>query len=190
MIVLGIDPGTACLGMAHVDIDGQPRVVQCSTLRQPATSHDDRIHAIAGAVSDALDGVSLVVVEDQSGAQVGHWRRGTTNASASLVRDVVGLVKGLAYSRGIDVVTVTPQRAKMAVGARANATKAAVQQCVRRLVADVPSRVSEHAIDAVAIAIAGGKQQTCNTSNPKASCSQKRNSRPSSRSTRTRSTSE
>jgi crossover junction endodeoxyribonuclease RuvC len=159
VIVIGVDPGVASCGLALVDVTARGyRCIRAVTVRTSADLRPaDRSRQIVDAMLE-LGTPDAYAVEEQAGASVGHFQRRTTNAAASRARDVMGAIDGVAAVRGVKLVRVSPQRAKAAVGAARGRDKASVKSAVRALVADVPGRVSQHASDAIAIAVAGAKQ--------------------------------
>ena len=166
MLVLGIDPGYAASGVALLDAQRgkPPRLLLCITVRTATTLHGaerwqeiwDRWSGVARYdPGDELP--AIVAVEDQRQAWLGHARRGTTNAAALACIEAVGLARGLAASLGARCIVVSPQAAKLAAVGRGGgrASKAQVQRALRARVPTLIEGASEHACDAVAIALAG-----------------------------------
>lgn len=165
-LLLGIDPGLAALGAALVRRDG-PRLVcvAATTLRTSPRGGqtggtDERIACLVGAlvtwVEASAEPPAALAIEDQSRAWQGQAQRGRTSYAAQLVQRVQGEVTGWARARGLEVVVVQPQEARRAVGVSGRGRdKAAVARGVRLLVEGVPARASEHAVDAVAVAVGG-----------------------------------
>lgn len=166
MIILGIDPGLAACGMALVR-SNRDRYVggrkppweighsACLTVRTaPPRRHlAERLKWIRDHAYPLIGWATLLAVEDQSGAITGAQKRGHHNASNQHVQRVVGELAAMAHERGIPVVEPTPQQAKRVTG-NARATKQQVKRFVQAL-PGCPSRLSQHAADAVCIAIAG-----------------------------------
>lgn len=154
MVVLGIDPGLAALGWALVEIAPAPVIVGAATVR---TSAADPIERRIADIVRALpwETADLIAIEDQRGAYAGHQQRGTTSAAARLVLLVQGVAMGLCHYAPI--VLVTPQQAQRAVTAQGRrADKGSVAAYVATM-PGCPARISQHAADAVAVAVAGGR---------------------------------
>lgn len=168
MIVVGVDPGLRACGIAVLfRADGalsDPwRALLATTVRtEAAESLHDRLRSIWQTLAAAIGkNFSLIIAcEEQTGAAEGARRAGVTNADAVLVQQVVGLVRAAAFIRPDAVfVEVTPAEAKRVLhGISRTAGKAQVQRAVRAVVRDCPETMSEHASDAVAIAVAGARK--------------------------------
>jgi len=167
MHVLGVDPGLLRCGIAVLWRGKPSEPWYCRSAVTIRTDAKHSMHVRLGDIWRAMragmhptlfgTGV-LIVCEEQSGAAEGHRLRGTTNARAVLVQQVVGLVHAFALDRGF-FVDVTPTEAKRVLpGISQTASKAQVQRAVRAIVKDCPTRMSEHASDAVAIALAGARK--------------------------------
>lgn len=150
----GIDPGLAAMGIAILRREGRCWVADvCETVRtEPKTPINDRLHTLWRNMPSG----SVLAVESQHHSRAGHAERGTTNAKAQMVERVMGLVWARAFMSIAEYPTeVTPAFVRKCLGLKNNATKAQVRAVVVRIVRGIPARASEHAIDAVAIAIAG-----------------------------------
>jgi Holliday junction resolvasome RuvABC endonuclease subunit len=168
-VVVGIDPGLAACGLAIVtkEIQKPWRAVHVKTVRTPATLDlHSRMHELWHAMStlpmEAFQGIkpheAILACEDQSGVLEGKRRSGETNASASFVQQVVGMVRVWAFNLGVKFVQPTPAQTKAVLaGIPRTASKAQVQRAVRAVVRDCPKVMSEHASDAVAVALAGAR---------------------------------
>lgn len=161
MIALGFDPGLATAGIAVVDCSGPRPVVQVAeTVRTPAAwASEARIGAVWSALSrlGCAWSPTVVGVEDQTQTWLAKSRAGLTNADAALVLRVAGLGDALAGLLGSRVAFISPQHVKIAVlgpGSR-SAEKGDVRAVVSRWAPG--QRLSEHAADAIAIAIAASR---------------------------------
>jgi crossover junction endodeoxyribonuclease RuvC len=157
MRIVGLDPGIRATGLAVVDIGGpHPGVIRCATIRSTSGTVAERLDFIASRIQQEIHdaGPYVVGIEDQRGAMIGASLRGKNTASSvSKTASVVGIVHGIVSVTGAALITVTPAQAKRAVGLNARATKAQVKRAVQVLTGSI-SRRSEHAADAVAIAVA------------------------------------
>jgi Holliday junction resolvasome RuvABC endonuclease subunit len=168
-VAVGIDPGYASCGLAIItkEIQEPWRAVHVKTIRTPPTLDlHSRMHELWHAMStlpmEAFRGIKphevILACEDQSGVLEGKRRSGETNASATLVQQVVGMARVIAFSLGVKFVQPTPAQAKAVLaGIPRTASKAQVQRAVRALVRDCPKVMSEHASDAIATALAGAR---------------------------------
>lgn len=159
LTIIGIDPGLAHTGYAVLrwplrcldadtftsgtgDGTRRERVMQLSLL-------------LTGVVQEWRHGETVVAVEEQHRAWSGAQARGRTNDKAVWNRDVVGAVCGIATAYGLRLIEVTPAQKNAAVGLPASTSKQQVQRAVRAIVPGLPKRLSQHAADAVAVAMAG-----------------------------------
>ena len=148
-VVLGVDPGTASIGLAAVTRgDGRPAVAWSSTVRTPAgLAAAQRLRAIHRAVREAIlaNGVGVMAIERLM------WGRNI--GSAMEVARASGAIMLAAADAGILVEEYAPLEVKMAVTGQGNATKDAVRRSLTHIlgVKDVP--VAADAVDAVAVAV-------------------------------------
>jgi Holliday junction resolvasome RuvABC endonuclease subunit len=167
---IGIDPGLAACGVAIIyHHDGQQpwRLIWLETMRTRSSDRPNermacihwKLRAIPRSVFQGIGIDELVVAcEDQTGVQEGKRRTGQTNASGMLVQQVVGLVRAFAFNEGFSFYEPTPVQVKAVLaGIPRTASKAQVQRAVRALVRDCPKVMSEHASDAIAVALAGAR---------------------------------
>jgi crossover junction endodeoxyribonuclease RuvC len=149
MIVLGIDPGTANTGYGVVErrcgrlfaLDGGVITTR------PEAPMQIRLAAIHRRVGELLDEhiVRMISMEDVY--------FGKNASSAFAVGQARGVVMLAAGQRRLDVVSYTPQQVKHAVCGSGRADKDQVARMVQQLLSlEVPPH-SEHAADALAIAI-------------------------------------
>jgi Holliday junction resolvasome RuvABC endonuclease subunit len=150
----GIDPGLAAMGIARIQREGSGwKATLCETVRtEPSSPLDTRLHMLWSMMPSG----SVLAVESQHGARAGQQRAGITSAKAQMVERVMGVIWVRAFmSIARYPIEVTPAFVRKCLGLKNNATKQQVRAVVTRLVRGIPARASEHAIDAVAIAIAG-----------------------------------
>lgn len=162
MIALGFDPGLATAGLAVVDCSGARPVVQVAeTVRTPSQwTPEARIGAVWSALSrlGCAWSPAVVGVEDQTQTWLAKSRAGLTSADAALVLRVAGLGDALAGMLGSRVAFISPQHVKIAVlgpGSR-SAEKGDVHAIVSRWAPG--QKLSEHAADAIAIAVAAARR--------------------------------
>jgi crossover junction endodeoxyribonuclease RuvC len=165
IIVVGIDPGMAFLGLAVLEVGPQrSRVLRAETVAsKPKDGTDEeRLDAIADRILDAVDTFEphAIAYENQAGVTAGKERGGAgarSTSSSRRVHEVTGIARCAARLFALPCYVLAPSSVKLAVLGRGggNASKARVKDAVRILFG-VP-RCSEHAADAVATAIAGAR---------------------------------
>jgi crossover junction endodeoxyribonuclease RuvC len=146
--VLGVDPGTAAVGLAVIDGERRPVIVWAQTLRTPAgLAQEARLRRLFEGVRDAIDAHRPAVMA----LERLMWGRNTESAMA--VARASGVVMLAAAEAGIPVEEYAPLEVKMAVTGVGNATKETVRRSLGRLIGvqDVPS--DPDAADAVAVAV-------------------------------------
>ena len=147
--VLGVDPGTAAVGMAVVDSAGPRLSVRwAATFRTPAgLSGPDRLRGIHGAVRAAIaeHRPEVMAIERLM------WGRNTQ--SAMDVSRATGVILLAASEAGLLVEEYPPLQVKMAVTGVGNATKETVRRSLTRVfwIDGVPAEPD--AADAVAVAV-------------------------------------
>lgn len=163
MIVLGVDPGFAALGLAAVDVspDGE-HLVDCwvvttepSTRKQAVRDSEDnarRAREITRALQTALDVHRPTVVA----AETMSWPRNAS--SAAKVALAWGALCALLERGGLPLVQASPQDVKRAVCGVKNASKDDVALAVEARFPEVtwPTKATlqEHAADAIAVVVA------------------------------------
>lgn len=166
MIIIGIDPGLAFLGLAVLELKPtSTRVLHHETFQTRSTEDNpDRLDSIAERLLDLIEEhePEAVGYETQGWAAVaaqdpeGRTQAIGMNAAARHLHEVVGIIRCAARAFDIPAYCMAPSSVKVAVlgkgGGRAK--KAAVKERVRLLFH--LGRVSEHAADAVAIAVGTG----------------------------------
>jgi Holliday junction resolvasome RuvABC endonuclease subunit len=169
----GNDPGLANFGIAHLvkEDSGLWRAIEVKTVKTSAKQPmHERLFTIweetggpSEWVLDQSDARFHYVFESQAGARRGHEERGTTNEHVALVERAIGVAWSHAYATGgtddpIAPIEVTPSFVRNCLGLGQTATKAQVEAVVRRIVRNLPVKMTSHAADAVAIALAGERR--------------------------------
>ncbi len=148
-VVLGVDPGTAAIGLAAVTRgDGGPTVAWSTTVRTPAgLAAAQRLRAIHRAVRDAIlaNGVGVMAIERLM------WGRNI--GSAMEVARASGAIMLAAADAGILVEEYAPLEVKMAVTGVGNATKEQVRRGLVRILSTQGVPNEPDAADAVAVAV-------------------------------------
>lgn len=149
MIVLGIDPGTADTGYGVVESAGsRMRALATGVIQTRAgTAPEQRLTEIHGAVSELLDRHqpdALAIEELYFGVNV---------RTAFAVGQARGVVLLAAGQRTLPTRAYTPQQVKGAVCGHGRADKHQVAQMVARLLSLDGVPASDHAADALAVAI-------------------------------------
>lgn len=151
-VVLGVDPGTASVGLAAVSArpgrGGRPSVVWAATLRTaPGLAAADRLRRIYRGVSEAIreHGARSVAMERLM------WGRNTK--SAMEVSRASGVILLAAADAGVPVEEYAPLEVKMAVTGVGNAPKDQVRLALTRVIGADGVPTEPDAADAVAIAV-------------------------------------
>jgi crossover junction endodeoxyribonuclease RuvC len=149
VVVMGIDPGVASTGFGIVRVAGASMSaidggVIDSRPDEPLSARLVRIH---GALAELLSwhAPAAVALED--------LYFGKNVRSATAVGQARGVVMLAAGQRGVPCFDYTPQAVKMAVCGTGAAAKRQVQQMVGSLLGLPRPPESEHAADALAVAI-------------------------------------
>ncbi|MEW6581699.1 MAG: crossover junction endodeoxyribonuclease RuvC [Actinomycetota bacterium] len=147
-MVIGIDPGLASTGYALVRRDGSRLVtVACGTLRtSPRTPHADRLRALHDGVAALIDREGVV------DAAIESWFVHPPSRTAMGMAEARGAILVALAGRGLAVAEYAPNEVKQAVTGNGRAEKQQVRAMVARL-ASGPSAETDHAADALAIAI-------------------------------------
>lgn len=155
--ILGVDPGLASLGWGLVHFSPRPTLVCGGTIRTDSDMPvEQRLLHIGRELGLLLPGVDVLTWEQQSGVHHGKEREHETNAKATEVLKVEGLLVGISIEHGCQLVPVTAAQAKRAATGRGDAEKRVVKEFVNRLPKghNWPKRFSQHAADGCAIALA------------------------------------
>src|SRR5205809_3532676 len=146
-VVLGVDPGTASIGLAAVTRgDGRPAVAWSSTVRTPAgLAAAQRLRAIHRAVRDAIEanGAGVMAVERLM------W--GKNIGSAMEVARASGAVMVAAAEAGVRVEEYAPLEVKMAVTGAGNASKEQVRRGLALIIGPDAVPTEPDAADAAAV---------------------------------------
>ena len=161
MVIVGVDPGFAHLGLAVLELKPtSTRVLHHATFQTRSTDDDgDRLDSIAERLLDLFEEYDPEAVgyENQAGVLVGKSERDQPVTFASMrVHEVAGIIRCAARAFDLPVYVLAPSSVKVAVlgkgGGRAK--KGVVKDRVRRLFH--LGACSEHVADAVAIAVGTG----------------------------------
>jgi crossover junction endodeoxyribonuclease RuvC len=149
MIVLGIDPGTASTGYGVVCAEGSRMRAMADGViaTRPGSPLERRladIHARVGELIDAHAPDAMAIEELYFGANV---------QTAFAVGQARGVVLLAAGQRGIPSASYTPQQVKAAVCGHGRAGKDQVVRMVTRLLGLAAAPATDHAADALAVAI-------------------------------------
>jgi crossover junction endodeoxyribonuclease RuvC len=149
MIVLGIDPGTAATGYGVVRADGSRlRALDSGVIKtRPGVAAERRlaeIHARVGELLEHHRPEAMAVEELFFGANA---------RTAFAVGQARGVVLLAAGERGLPTRSYTPQQVKGAVCGHGGAGKDQVARMVARLLGLAQPPGSDHAADALAVAI-------------------------------------
>jgi crossover junction endodeoxyribonuclease RuvC len=149
MIVLGIDPGTADTGYGAVESAGSRlRALAHGVVKTPTgVALERRLAAIHTEVGE------LVARHAPDAVAVEELYFGTNVRTAFAVGQARGVVLLAAGERGLPVRSYTPQQVKGAVCGHGRADKEQVSRMVVRLLGLSEAPASDHAADALAVAI-------------------------------------
>jgi crossover junction endodeoxyribonuclease RuvC len=149
VVVMGIDPGLANTGFGVVRVAGSSMsavdggVIETPSDLQPETRLA-RIHSALRELIDWHEPVSVGLEDLYFGKNV---------RSALAVGQARGVAMLAAAERGLACFDYTPQAVKMAVCGSGSAAKEQVQQMVGTLLGLPAPPASDHAADALAVAI-------------------------------------
>ena len=147
--VLGIDPGTASTGFGVVDSEAQALITITGGVIStgPDAPVERRLALIAGHLSELLE-------EHQPDAlAIEEVFFGRNARSAFAVGQARGAVLATAGARQVPCFSYTPQAVKLAVCGSGAARKDQVQRMVAALLGLEAPPASDHAADALALAI-------------------------------------
>ena len=148
-VVLGVDPGTAAVGLAVVERGtSRPRVLWAGTLRTPAGLASER------RLRRLHEGVVTAIREHAPGAMaVERLLWGRNSQSAMAVAQASGVIMLAAAEADIPVEEYAPLEVKMAVTGVGDASKEDVRRSLSRIlrIDGVPDEPD--AADAAAVAV-------------------------------------
>src|SRR5437588_13102175 len=149
MIVLGIDPGTADTGYGVVQSVGSRLLALAhGVIQTPAAIPlEQRLAQIHARVGELLDGHSPDAIA------IEQLYFGANARTAFAVGQARGVVLLAAGQRGIPARSYTPQQVKGAVCGHGRAGKEQVTRMVARLLELSEEPGSDHAADALAVAV-------------------------------------
>jgi crossover junction endodeoxyribonuclease RuvC len=149
VIVLGIDPGTASTGYGVISFDGRDSVaVAQGTVRTgPRESPERRLAAIQAAIHDLIVAHAPVAVALES------LFIGTSPRTIMSVCQARGAALAVSGSRGIVCTEYAPSQVKTTVCGFGGAGKEQVMRMVRQLLSLPLAPESDHAADALALAL-------------------------------------
>jgi crossover junction endodeoxyribonuclease RuvC len=147
--ILGIDPGTAIVGWAIVEGEGQDlSLVECGAIRTPATDPlADRLGAIYESINEILDRFQ----PHGAGVEQLFFARNITTALP--VAHARGVILLAIQRRGLPLEEFTPMQVKQAVTGYGGADKAQMQEMVRLSLGLEQAPRPDDAADAVAVAL-------------------------------------
>jgi crossover junction endodeoxyribonuclease RuvC len=147
--VLGIDPGTASTGFGVVESCGGRLAVVCGgVISTPAgVALEQRLAAIATRLGELLD------EHEPAAVSIEEVYFGRNVRSAFAVGHARGAVMAAAGMRELPCFSYTPQAVKLAVCGSGAAGKDQVQRMVAALLGLSEPPASDHAADALALAI-------------------------------------
>jgi crossover junction endodeoxyribonuclease RuvC len=151
-VVIGVDPGAANLGFGFVRVEGNRMsaldagVIETSA-ELPIERRLERIH-------DSL--AELIAWHEPNALAIEDVYFGKNVRSAMAVGQASGVAMLAAAQRGVSCTAYTPQAIKMAVCGTGSAGKQQVQRMVGTLLGLPEPPASDHAADALAVAICHG----------------------------------
>ena len=152
LVVMGIDPGVASTGFGVVRIaGGRMAAVDGGVIEVPP---GDPVEARLATIHDAL--AELISWHEPAALALEEVYFGRNVRSAIGVGQARGVALLAAAQRGIRCFDYTPQAVKMAVCGSGAAEKSQVQRMVASLLGLPKPPDSDHAADALAVAICHG----------------------------------
>lgn len=153
---IGIDPGSQAVGLAVIEEASRHyRLLRSEALYLPAKPLTERLPLIYTWVREQVQGVIPA-----KGAAIEAPFVGRSVRSALTLGIVQGLIWGVLIEQGIPLITLSPAEIKRAITGRAHASKEQVAATLRHHLTDEPRLPdSDHATDAIAIALAAAYHQ-------------------------------
>jgi crossover junction endodeoxyribonuclease RuvC len=146
--ILGIDPGTARLGYAILEIDGNPVALDYGIVETRSTA--DMAHRLLDVHESLQQLISNFRPDVMAVEQLFFARNVTTALTVGQARGVAMLA---AAKAGMPVVEYTPAQVKQAVAGYGKAHKHQIQQMVQILLGLDHPPTPDDAADALAIAL-------------------------------------
>jgi len=148
-VVVGVDPGTASVGLAVVARNGsRPSVTWAGAFRTPAgLAPAERLRRIHDAVAE------LIVEHEPSALALERLMWGKNVDSAMAVARSSGAIMVAAARAGLPVHEYAPLEVKMAVTGVGNAPKDQVRRALDRVLGVEGVPTQPDAADAVAVAV-------------------------------------
>jgi crossover junction endodeoxyribonuclease RuvC len=153
-VVLGIDPGTASTGFGVVERRGGTLVALGGGVI--STGAEQPLERRLAAISACLE--ELIAAHRPSALAVEQIFFGRNVRTAFAVGQARGAVLAVAGAGGIPCFSYTPQAVKLAVCGSGRARKEQVQRMVTALLGLASPPESDHAADALALAICHASQ--------------------------------
>lgn len=151
---MGIDPGAANLGFGIVRVEGNHMVALDGGVVEttPELPMERRLQRIHGALAE------LIAWHEPAAMAIEEVYFGKNVRSAMAVGQARGVVMLAAAQRGIECFDYTPQAVKLAVCGSGGADKQQVKHMVGTLLGLPAPPASDHAADALAVAICHAAQ--------------------------------
>lgn len=149
MIILGIDPGFDRVGWAV--IEKKPTTTTLLMCGAVTTSKKDILPVRLAEIHDELQSVI-----DQFHPEVASIESlfFTNNVTTGIpVAEARGVIVMTCHSNGLKIQEWTPPQVKSSVAGDGRADKKAVEKMVRLIVKNVPPKVLDDTIDAIALAL-------------------------------------
>lgn len=150
MIILGIDPGYDRLGWGVIKKDGSQLVfIACGVIQ---TSKNDS-HAMR--LNQIFHGLSRVIQAHNPSQAVVEKLFFATNAKTAInVAEARGVIILVCEQQSLEIKELTPLQIKSAVTGNGHADKLSVEKMVRLILKNVPDKILDDALDALAAALA------------------------------------
>jgi crossover junction endodeoxyribonuclease RuvC len=152
--VLGVDPGTRCVGYGIIDLTGarQARLIDCDVLRLESGPAAARLESIFRHMSAQMERYRprVLAIED-----VFH---GKNFKSVLKIGEARGVIILAAQMAGLEIGEYSPRLIKKSVTGNGNADKSQVQRMVTRILGRDDLLEPEDISDAVAVAFCHGRR--------------------------------